>query len=164
MEIVLRAAAVYLLVLLIFRIAGRKALSEVSTFDLVLLLIMSEATQNALIGQDYSFTAALLAISTLVALNVVLSWVLSRSRGLDTFISGMPLIIVADGQPLLGRMKRARIDVNDVLEQARKVRGIYKLDDIKFAILERGGGISIIPFASGITAATPQPNGVGVAT
>lgn len=149
MESVLRAAAVYAILLALFRIAGRRALAKASTFDLVLLLIISEATQNALIGQDYSFTSAFLVIGTLILLDVFFTFLFSRFRGLDKVVNGLPLVVVADGEPLWDRMRASRIDVDDVLEAARRLRGLERLEQIQFAVLERSGGISIIPRRDG---------------
>lgn len=152
MESVLRAAAVYVLLLVLFRIAGRRTLAEVSTFDLVLVLIISEATQNALIGQDYSFTAAFLVIGTLILLDVFFTYLFNRFRSLDKAVNGLPLVVVADGEPLWDRMRAARIDLPDILEAARRLRGLQRIDQIQYAVLERSGGISIIPRREGAIA------------
>ena len=149
MEPVLRAAAMYMILLLLFRIAGRRTLAEASTFDFVLLLIISEATQQAMTGSDYSITNALLVIGTLILLDVLFTFLLTRFRGLDKAVNGLPLVVVAQGQPLRERMASARVDEYDVLEAARRTRGLERMDQIKFAVLERSGGISIIPFERG---------------
>lgn len=146
MEPVLRAAAMYMILLVLFRIAGRRTLAEASTFDFVLLLIISEATQQAMTGSDYSVTNALLVIGTLILLDVLFTFLLNRFRGLDKAVNGLPLVVVAQGQPLRERMASARVDEHDVLEAARRTRGLERMDQIKFAVLERSGGISIIPF------------------
>lgn len=146
MEPVLRAAAMYMILLVLFRIAGRRTLAEASTFDFVLLLIISEATQQAMTGSDYSVTNALLVIGTLILLDVLFTFLLNRFRGLDKAVNGLPLVVVAQGQPLRERMASARVDEYDVLEAARRTRGLERMDQIKFAVLERSGGISIIPF------------------
>lgn len=145
MEPVLRAATVYAVLMLLFRIAGRRTLAEVSTFDLVLVLIISEATQNALIGQDFSLTAAFLVIGTLILLDVVFTYLFNRFRGLDNAVNGLPLVVVADGEPLWDRIRASRIDTSDILEAARLLRGLERMEQIKYAVLERSGGISIIP-------------------
>jgi uncharacterized membrane protein YcaP (DUF421 family) len=149
MESVIRAAAVYALLLVLFRLASRRTLAEASTFDLVLLLIISEATQNALVGQDYSLTSAFLVIGTLILLDAVLTFLLSRFRSLDKAVNGLPLVVVADGEPLWERMRACRIDIADVLEAARRLRRLERLEQIQFAVLERSGGISIIPRRDG---------------
>ncbi len=146
METVLRAAAMYAILLVLFRIGGRRTLGEASTFDFVLLLIISEATQQAMTGSDNSMTTALLVISTLILLDVLLTFLLRWFRGLDKAVNGLPLILVAQGSPLPKRMASARIDEKDILEAARHTRGLERMEQIKFAVLERSGGISIIPY------------------
>jgi uncharacterized membrane protein YcaP (DUF421 family) len=146
---VLRAVVVYVVLFLIFRVAGRRTLSQITTFDFVLLLIVSEATQNAMIGDDYSITNAMLVVTTLVGLDIALSLWKRRFPSLDKFLDGVPLIIVEDGKPLKDRMAKARVDESDVLTAARELQGLERMEQIKYAVLERSGGISIIPKAQG---------------
>jgi uncharacterized membrane protein YcaP (DUF421 family) len=145
MDAVLRAAAVYVVLLLVFRIAGRRTLAEMTPFDLVLVFIIGEATQQALLGQDFSITNAVLVIVTLLFLDIIMSLAKDRSRTFEKLIDGVPTIIVADGQPLTERMRKARVDEQDVMEAARRLHGIERLDQIKYAVLEVSGGISVIP-------------------
>lgn len=149
MSSVLRAVVVYVVLFLIFRVAGRRTLSQITTFDFVLLLIVSEATQNAMIGDDYSITNAMLVITTLVGLDIALSLWKRRFPSLDKFLDGVPLIIVEDGTPLKDRMAKARVDESDVLTAARELQGLERMEQIKYAVLERSGGISIIPKTQG---------------
>jgi uncharacterized membrane protein YcaP (DUF421 family) len=145
MDAVLRAAAVYVVLLLVFRIAGRRTLAEMTPFDLVLVFIIGEATQQALLGQDFSITNAVLVIVTLLFLDIIMSLAKDRSRTFEKLIDGVPTIIVADGQPLTERMRKARVDEQDVMEAARRLHGLERLDQIKYAVLEVSGGISVIP-------------------
>lgn len=145
MDAVLRGASIYLVPLILFRIAGRRTLSEVTTFDFVLLLIIGEATQQALLGEDFSLTNAFLVISTLLAIDVALSIFKQQSVFLDRIIDGVPMVIVVDGRPLRDRMRRARIDERDVMEAARRLRGLERMDQIRLAVLEVSGGITVIP-------------------
>ena len=149
MDAVLRAAAVYVVLLLVFRIAGRRTLAEMTPFDLVLVFIIGEATQQALLGQDFSITNAVLVIVTLLFLDIIMSLAKDRSRTFEKLIDGVPTIIVADGQPLTERMRKARVDEQDVMEAARRLHGIERLDQIKYAVLEVSGGISVIPREQG---------------
>jgi uncharacterized membrane protein YcaP (DUF421 family) len=146
---VLRAFVVYIVLFLIFRIAGRRTLSQITTFDFVLLLIVSEATQNAMIGDDYSITNAMLVITTLVGLDIGLSLWKRRFPSLYKFLDGVPLIIVEEGKPLQDRMAKARVDESDILTAARELQGLERMEQIKYAVLERSGGISIIPKSQG---------------
>jgi uncharacterized membrane protein YcaP (DUF421 family) len=145
MHAVVRAAAVYVFLLLVFRIAGKRTLKQVTVFDFVLLLIISEATQQALIGEDHSFTGAALVISTLVMLDVGLSLLKQRSRKLDKGLDDVPLILVADGVPLHERLQKERIDLEEVMEAARTLHGLERLEQVAYAVLERSGAIAIVP-------------------
>ena len=145
METILRAAAIYVVLLVIFRISGRRTLAQMTTFDFVLLLIISEATQNALVGDDFSVTTATLAILTLVGLDIGSSLL---KRGFPVFgkiLDGVPTILVENGRALSDRLYRARLSEDDVLEAARSAQGLERLDQIKYAVLEVNGGITIIP-------------------
>jgi uncharacterized membrane protein YcaP (DUF421 family) len=142
---VFRAASVYLILLVILRIAGKRTLAQVTVFDFVLLLIISEATQQALIGEDFSVTTAAIVIATLVLLDIVFSILKQHSSRLDKIIDDSPVVIVDNGKLLWDRMNRARIDEQEILVAAREVHGLERLDQIKYAVLERNGGISIVP-------------------
>jgi uncharacterized membrane protein YcaP (DUF421 family) len=145
MDAVLRASAVYIFLMLVIRIAGRRTLMEMTTFDFILLLILSEATQNAMIGNDYSVTNAFLVILTLVGLDIALSFMKHRRPIMQKWLDGVPMIIVENGQPLKHLMDKARIDEDDIMASARKTQGVERMDQIKYAVLESSGGISIIP-------------------
>lgn len=144
MDSVLRAAAMYVALMVLIKIAGRRSLAELTTFDFVLLMIIGEATQQALLGDDFSLTNSVLVIVTLIALDVGLSMAKQRSRWMSRLIDGEPTIIVENGQLLRWRLRRARLVEADVMEAARSAQGIETLDEIKYAILERNGKISII--------------------
>ncbi|MFO7168227.1 MAG: DUF421 domain-containing protein [Chloroflexota bacterium] len=145
METVLRGVAIYVVLLVVFRIAGKRTLSQATTFDFVLLLIIGEATQQALLGEDFSVTNAILIIITLIGVDIALAKLKGRSATLEQLIDGVPLVIVEDGRPLKDRMVRARVDEDDVLTAARETQGLERMEQIKYAVLERSGGISIIP-------------------
>jgi uncharacterized membrane protein YcaP (DUF421 family) len=145
MDAIYRGAIVYVFLLLIFRLAGRRTLAQMTTFDMVLLLVISEATQNALIGDDFSITNALLVIMTLVSLDISLSLLKLSSPWVDRLLDGKPTILVEHGRSLTDLMKRARVDEADILTAAREKHGLERMDQIKYAVLETSGGISIIP-------------------
>ncbi|MGD9725644.1 MAG: DUF421 domain-containing protein [Nitrospiraceae bacterium] len=145
MDAILRALAVYVFLLLMFRIAGRRTLSEMTSFDFVLLLIISEATQNAMIGNDYSMVNGMLVITTLVGLDILFTNWKHRSAFIERWLDGLPLVLVENGRPLEALMDRARVDREDILAVARETQGLERMDQIKYAVLEVGGGISIIP-------------------
>jgi uncharacterized membrane protein YcaP (DUF421 family) len=145
MDSVLRTAAIYVILLIIFRISGKRSLAQITTFDFVLLLIIGEATQQALLGNDFSLINAFIVILTLVGLDIGLSLLMGRSQTLERWIDDVPLVIVEDGRPLKERMDKARVDESDVLTAARELQGLERMDQIKYAVLERSGGISVIP-------------------
>jgi uncharacterized membrane protein YcaP (DUF421 family) len=145
MNPVIRSIAVYLFLLLIFRVSGKRSLSQITTFDFILLLIIGEATQQALLGNDFSITNAFLVILTLVGLDVGLSLWKQRSKSMEKLIDSCPMIIIEDGKLLEDRMNRARVGIDDILEKARELQGLERLDQIKYAVLERSGGITIVP-------------------
>jgi uncharacterized membrane protein YcaP (DUF421 family) len=145
MNPVIRGLAIYLFVFLVFRIIGKRTLAEITTFDFVLLLIISETTTDAMIGEDYSLTAAFIMICTLVGVDYLLSKFKENSKWFQVVTDGAPLVIVEKGKPLKKRMEKTRVDEEDVLESARAVHGLERMDQIKYAVLERDGSISIIP-------------------
>ena len=145
MDSVLRAAAIYLFLLVLFRIAGKRTLSEATTFDFLLLLIIGEATQQALLGEDFSLTNAFLVILTLIGIDIAMSWWEQRWPRLGKWLEGVPLVIVDHGQPLRERMQRVRVNEEEILTAARERQGLSRMDQIQYAVLERSGGISIIP-------------------
>ena len=145
MDPVLRAATIYLALLVVFRISGQRSLSQVTTFDFVLLLIIAETTQQALLGDDFSVTNSILLIVSLIGLDIVFAWLKQRSAWVSRVTEGEPLIILRDGRPFQDRMDKERIDVSDILAAAREAHGLERLDQIKYAVLERSGGISIVP-------------------
>lgn len=148
MDSVLRAAAIYLVLMVLFKIAGRRSLAELTTFDLVLLMVIGEATQQALLGDDFSLVNAVLVIVTLIALDIGFSLVKQRSLWFSRLLYGGATILVEQGRVLHQRLKHARLDEDDILEASRSAQGIVDISQIKFAILERNGKISIIPYES----------------
>lgn len=123
--------------LVLFRLAGRRTLSELTTFDFVLLLIIGEATQQALLGDDFSLINAVLVIASLISLNVGLSLIKRQFPGFGKYMDGEPMLIVEYGKFLEQRARKSRIDVHDILEAARYTQGLERLDQVKFAILAR---------------------------
>ena len=147
MNPILRATVVFFFLMLVFRLAGKRSLAQITSFDFVLLLIIGEATQNALIGQDYSLTNAALVIITLVMLDIELSLVKARFPRLEPVLDDLPLVLVENGRAITDRMREARVDEEDVLAAARELQGLERMDQVKYAVLERSGGITVIPKA-----------------
>jgi uncharacterized membrane protein YcaP (DUF421 family) len=145
MDTVLRGLSVYIFLLIIFRISGKRSLGQVTSFDFVLLLIIAETTQQALLGDDYSVTNAFLLIGTLFGVDIGLSLLKQRSAKLDQLLEGAPLVIVEEGKPLKDRMDKARVDEDDILHAARELQGLERMEQIKYAVLERNGDITVVP-------------------
>lgn len=147
MDSILRAAATYLFVWLIFRIAGKRSLAQITTFDAVLLLIISETTQAALIDNDQSLTNTVLLILTMLGLDVLFSFIKQWFPTIEKVIDGAPLIL-ADHHGLRAEaMKRERVDKEDILNAARTLRGLANMEQIEYAVLEQTGTITIVPKA-----------------
>ena len=145
MDAVLRATAIYLGLLVILRLSGKRTMAQITVFDFVLLLIVAEATQQGLLGDDFSVTNALLVILTLIGIERTTDFLSVKSGRFDRLLEGGSLIIVEDGRPNDERLQKLRISLDDILEQARSSQGIERMDQIKYAVLERNGSISVIP-------------------
>jgi uncharacterized membrane protein YcaP (DUF421 family) len=142
---ILRALATYIVLLLILRLAGSRTLAGITTFDFVLILIVSEAVQSALIDNDHSMTNAFLLVITLVGLNVLMSVLKQRSGRIERLLDGTPLVLVERGKIHSDRLQRERVDEADVLEAARELQGVSTLEDIDYAVLEKNGHVTVVP-------------------
>lgn len=145
MEIFLRTFTIYLFLMVIFRLSGKRTLSELSTFDFILLLIISEATQNALIEEDYSLTRGMAVILILVMLDLTLSILKKKFSAVEKLTEGTPVILVDRGKLLEHNLAMTHVTHDDIMQTARMSQGLERMDQIKYAVLENSGGISIIP-------------------
>lgn len=148
MDAVLRAVAIYVVLLVIFRLTGKRSMAQVTTFDFIILLIVGEATQQALLGEDFSITQAALVIATLVLLERLFDYASWRLPRFKRVAEGLPVIVVENGRPLKEAMTKEQITTDDVLSAARESQGLERMDQIKWAVLEASGGISIVPKSS----------------
>jgi uncharacterized membrane protein YcaP (DUF421 family) len=144
MEMVLRALAIYFILLVVFKILGRRALLQMTSFDLILLLIISEATQQALLGNDFSITGAMLTIITLVVADMLFCFIKKQIPHAESALDGSPVILMDHGVPLTEKMRKVDVSLDDILVAARQSQGVTEPEEIKYAILERSGHISII--------------------
>ena len=145
MNPVIRGIIIYLFLLIVFRFMGKRSLASITTFDFVVLLIISEVIQNAFVGEDFSLTNGLLLIATLMSMDVILSLLKTKFKSFDRVAESVPLIIVEHGQLLNERMKKSGVEVDDIMQAARTLQGLERIDQIKYAVLEKDGHISIIP-------------------
>ena len=143
-ESVARSAGVYAFLLVIFRVSGRRTLAQVTNFDLILVLIIGDATQQALVGDDYSITTGLVVVSTLVLIDVALGKAKRRWRAVDAVVDGLPLPLIVRGVARQQQMASEGVTMDDVLTAARESHGISQLDQVDSAVLEQSGGISIV--------------------
>jgi uncharacterized membrane protein YcaP (DUF421 family) len=143
MDIVVRAILMYFFILLLTRIVGRRELTTLQPFDLVMLIVIGDLVQQGVTQSDYSFTGLLLAAGTIAVLQAGVSWVGFRSKRAALVLEGEPIVVVQDGKLLDKNIKRERLDEDEVLEAARK-QGIGSFDEVKWAILETTGEFSFI--------------------
>jgi uncharacterized membrane protein YcaP (DUF421 family) len=144
MDIVLRGIVLFLFVSFIMRIVGRRELSSLGAIDLVLLIVLGDSIQQGLTQDDYSVTGAMIAVSTIAVMQVSVSYVGFRFRRLRPVLEGEPIVIVQDGHVIERNLRRDRITVDEVLEEARQQQ-IGSLDDVAWAVLESNGQISFLP-------------------
>ena len=145
MDSVIGAAIVYVFLRLVIGLFGRRNLGQLTAFELVLLVVIGGAVQRALVGDDASLTNAFLIVATLTGLELLVSLLERRSRLFSRITRGVPLIVVENGRPLARRLHHARLSEDDVLAAARRHHGLTAMDEVKFAILETSGEISIVP-------------------
>jgi|SRR3954451_2597532 len=143
MDIVFRGIVVFFFLYLLTRIVGRRELSSLEPFDLILLIILGDSVQQGLTQDDYSITGAVIAISTIAVLQVATSYVSFRVPRLRPLLDGEPIVVVEDGKAIEGNLKRERLSVEELMEEAR-LQQIGSLDEIQWAVLETSGNISFI--------------------
>jgi uncharacterized membrane protein YcaP (DUF421 family) len=139
-----KTAIIYAFLVLGLRLLGKRELGQLSLYDLVMVIILGNAVQNAMINNDNTLGGGLVAATVLLALNWTLNRVISRSRTAERVLVGDPILIVHDGQPLLARMRREGITM-DQLNAALREHGLDDLSAVHGAVLESDGTISIVP-------------------
>jgi uncharacterized membrane protein YcaP (DUF421 family) len=144
MDLVIRATAIFFFVFLVTRVVGRRQLSQMEPFDLILLVVVGDLVQQSVTQSDESVTGALIVISTIALLSVALSWISFRFRKLRLVTEGEPIVLVQDGRTIERNMRRERITREDIEEEARRSQ-ISSIADLRWAILENDGNISCIP-------------------
>jgi uncharacterized membrane protein YcaP (DUF421 family) len=143
MDLVIRAAVVFFFVFLVTRVVGRRELSQLEPFDLILLVVVGDLVQQGVTQSDESVTGALTVISTIALLSVAVSWVSFRSKRVRVLTEGEPIVLVQDGRPIERNLRRERITLEDIEEEARQSQ-ITSVADLRWAILEDDGRISCI--------------------
>jgi len=144
MDIVIRAAVAFVFILLVTRVIGRRELSSLEPFDLILLIVLGDLVQQGVTQSDYSVTGLILAGSTIALLQLLVAYLNFRFHKLRTVVDGEPLILIEGGRVLERNLKRERLTRGELAEQAR-LQQIGSFEDVKWAVLETNGQISFIP-------------------
>jgi uncharacterized membrane protein YcaP (DUF421 family) len=144
MDLVIRATVVFFFIFLITRIAGRRELSSLQPFDVILLVVLGDLVQQGITQSDESVTGTLIVISTVTLLSVAVSWLSFRSGRVRLVTEGEPLVLVEDGELIESNLRRERLTRADLEEEARQQQ-VSSISEIRWAILERSGSISVIP-------------------
>ena len=143
MDIVLRAAVLYFFIVFVMRVIGRRELSSMTPFDLILLIVLGDAIQQGLTQDDYSVTGAVLAVSTMATLQVFTSYLSFRSRRARKVLEGEPIVVIERGQLVEHNLKRERMTADEVAEEMRQQQ-IASLDEVRWCVLETDGRMSFI--------------------
>jgi len=142
-EKVLRSVVVYLFLLAAFRLAGKRTLGQMTAFDLVVLLIISNVVQNALIGNDNSLGGGLIGATTILVLNAIVAWITFRYKRVERIVEHSPTVIVRHGRILRDSLRRERLSLAE-LRSALRTQGVMSLQDVRYVILEEDGKLSVI--------------------
>ena len=140
---VLRAVAMYVLVMVLIRASGKRAVGEFTPFYLVLLILIGNAVQNGINGGDNSMSGAVIMATTLVVLNYAVAWVTARNRRAEILVEGVPVVLARDGKLYKSVLRRELVSRNDFLE-AMRTNGVDSLADVRLALLEIDGHISMV--------------------
>jgi uncharacterized membrane protein YcaP (DUF421 family) len=143
MDLVFRAAVGFFFILFITRVVGRRELSSMEPFDLILLIVLGDLVQQGITQSDYSVTGMIVVISTIAILTVVVSYAAFRNRVVRRVLEGEPLVLVENGRPIEANLRRERMTVEELLAEAR-LKEMSSLADVRWALLETNGEISFI--------------------
>jgi uncharacterized membrane protein YcaP (DUF421 family) len=143
MDIVIRAAVIFAFLFLLMRMLGRRELTSMEPFDIILLVVIGDLVQQGVTQSDYSVTGAMLAISTIALLTVLVSWASLRVRKLRPVLAGEPIVLIEDGEVVEKNLRRQRLTVEEVEQEAR-LEQIGSLGEVRWAILETNGQISFV--------------------
>jgi uncharacterized membrane protein YcaP (DUF421 family) len=144
MDLVIRATVIFFFVFLLTRVVGRRELSSMEPFDLILLVVIGDLVQQGVTQSDYSVTGAVLVISTIAVLTVAMSFVNFRFRSLRGALEGEPVVLVENGELIERNMRRERITVEELEAEGRQQQ-VTSIADMRWAVLETSGQISVIP-------------------
>jgi uncharacterized membrane protein YcaP (DUF421 family) len=141
MDLVFRTVFVFVLIFAVTRAVGRRELSSMEPFDMILLVVIGDLVQQGVTQSDYSLTGATTVIATVALLTVLTAWLSFRVRGLRPLLEGDPILVIVDGRVHERNLRRQRMTVDELEAEARQQQ-IASLDDVRFAVLETNGKIS----------------------
>lgn len=150
LEIFIRTLVVYIVILIGLRLSGKREIGQMTAFDLVVLLLISNAVQNAMVGPDTSLIGGILAAAVLLLVNAVVARLRLRSPAVRRLVEGTPTLLVLHGKTISAHMQREGIDDETLLEAFRE-HGVSAISDVEMAVLEIDGSISIVPFGGSTT-------------
>jgi uncharacterized membrane protein YcaP (DUF421 family) len=143
-NIILRTVVVYLVILIGLRLAGKREIGQMTVFDLVVLLLIANAVQNAMVGPDTSLLGGILAAGVLLILNAIVAWLRLRWIPLRRLIEGTPTLLILHDEVIADHLRREGLD-QETLEAAIREHGVAELSDVEMAVLEIDGSISVVP-------------------
>jgi len=147
-EFIVRAVSVYLFLLVLLRLTGKRQVGQLAPFDLVLLLVLSNAVQNAMNGGDNSITGGMILAATLVGLNSGVGWLTFHSKTIEGIVEGRPMILVHDGKIDHFSLRKSQMTTHE-LEASLRAAGCAGPAEVRFAVLENTGKVSVIPMQHG---------------
>lgn len=145
MDSVLKAVGGYLVLWVVIRITGRRSLGQMTAFDFILYLVVGSTMVRSMVGEDYSLTNGIIIIVTLAMLNVGTSLLETHFASMGKVIKGTPTVLVERGRVLHDRVRKARVTEDEILAAARTSHGLVRMQQIRYAVLEASGAISIVP-------------------
>lgn len=146
-EIVLRTVVVYLAVLIGLRLAGKREIGQMTVFDLVVLLLIANAVQNAMVGPDTSLVGGVVAAGVLLVVNFLVAQMRLRWPRLRRWVEGTPTLLVLHGEVIADHLRREGVD-QETLEAALREHEIASFDQVEMAVLEIDGSISVVPIGA----------------
>ena len=157
-EIALRTAIIYLVLIGLLRLRGKAGVGQMSILDLVLVLVISNGVQNAMIGDNTTVYGGIVAATTLVVVDWIIQTATSRSRKAQRLLEGEPALLVRDGHVMKAAMDRQGVS-NDDLRAALRAHGLERPSDAHLVVLETSGAISVVPATAKIRPVTPPGDG-----
>jgi len=146
-EIIVRTAIVYIFLVVVLRVSGKRQVGQLSILELIVILVISDAVQNSMVGDNTTVWGGLVAVLTLLALDLGLSRLAERSRRVRRVVEGEPRLLIRDGHLLQRAVREEGIEPDDVRAAVRGA-GLERIEDVRIAVLETDGSISVVPMSA----------------